>query len=221
MSDRTITAGDTTRIQKNPVSAKTRSNWLIDAAVFTGAIFTVLSGIYFLFLPTGGRKATYDGIILFDRLTWEMFHTWGGVALILAIVIHFSIHWNWVVTMTKRVIGKVFGKGPSASSGSWVNLIIDAIIGLSFLISAASGIYFLFVPVGGYQGGRNLDWEVVFIFNRTTWDVIHTWAGVIFILAAVLHFVIHWKWVVKVTKRVFDSIGARRASAPQAQPATD
>jgi hypothetical protein len=225
MTENTIAAGKTNRVQKKPISSKTRSNWLIDAAVFFGALFTLLSGIYFLFLPIGGsqggRNATYDVTILFDRLTWEMFHTWGGVAMILAVVIHFAIHWKWVVTMTRRVIDKVRGGGTTASSGSWLNLIIDAIIGLSFLISAVSGIYFLYVPVGGYQGGRNPDWEAVFIFNRTTWDVIHTWAGVIFILAAVIHFVIHWKWVVKVTKRVFDSIGARRAAKLQTQPAGD
>jgi len=225
MTENTIAAGETTRIRKKPISTRTRSNWLIDAAVFTGALFTLISGIYFLFLPIGGsqggRNPTYGVTILFDRLTWEMFHTWGGVAMILAVVIHFSIHWKWVVMMIKRVIGKVRGSGTTASSGSWVNLVVDAIIALSFLISAVSGIYFLYVPVGGYQGGRNPAWEAVFIFNRTTWDVIHTWAGVAFILAAVLHFVIHWKWVVKVTKRVFGSIGARRASAPQAQPAAD
>jgi len=31
----------------------------------------------------------------------------------------------------------------------------------------------------------------------------HTWSGVIFISAAVTHFIIHWGWVTKVTRKIF------------------
>jgi hypothetical protein len=41
----------------NGVSPKTRTNWLIDAAVFGSALIAALSGIYFLFLPSGGYQA--------------------------------------------------------------------------------------------------------------------------------------------------------------------
>jgi ABC-type transporter Mla subunit MlaD len=57
----------------NPIriSMQTRKNWLIDAAVFVGGIVAALSGIYFLFLPSGGyqggRNPTYGITFLFDR----------------------------------------------------------------------------------------------------------------------------------------------------------
>jgi hypothetical protein len=35
------------------------------------------------------------------------------------------------------------------------NLILDSLLFVSGLITAISGIYFLFLPVAGYQGGRN------------------------------------------------------------------
>ena len=42
----------------------------------------------------------------------------------------------------------------------------------------------------------------MWLFNRTTWDLVHTWAFVVMISAAILHFAIHWKWVTKVTTKI-------------------
>lgn len=72
-------------------------------------------------------------------------------------------------------------------------------IGLTGLITAISGVYFLFDTSNSHSA------QVLFLFNRTTWDVIHTWAGVLMIISAILHFIIHWKWVTKVTKRYFSN----------------
>ena len=64
------------------ISMQTRKNWLIDAAVFLGGIVAALSGIYFLFLPSGGyqggRNPMYGITIFFQRHTWDDLHTWGG-----------------------------------------------------------------------------------------------------------------------------------------------
>lgn len=38
------------------ISKQTRTNWLIDTAVFLGALVTALSGIYFLFFTSGGYQ---------------------------------------------------------------------------------------------------------------------------------------------------------------------
>ena len=46
--------------------------------------------------------------------------------------------------------------------------------------------------------------------------MVHTWSGVVFIIAGILHFAIHWRWVVNVTKKVFRVSAASGAeqSAP-------
>jgi hypothetical protein len=36
------------------LAPQTRRNWLIDAALFLGGIVAVLSGVYFLFVPSEG-----------------------------------------------------------------------------------------------------------------------------------------------------------------------
>jgi hypothetical protein len=185
-------------------------NWLIDVAVFIGGILAGLSGIYFLFLPSGGyeggRNPMYAVTVLFERHAWGNIHLWGGVLMIVAIVVHFAIHWDWVKRMSRRTVKAMFGRNGKLSRGAKFNVAINALAGLSFLICAVTGIYFLFAPSGGYQGGANLGWDPGFLFSRTTWDLIHTWSGVVLSIAAVVHFAIHWRWVKNVTARFFLSL---------------
>jgi hypothetical protein len=205
---------------RNRLCVRTRKNWLINAGVFFGGVIAGLSGIYFLFIPSGGyqggRNALYGIQLLFGRPTWDDLHTWGGVIMIGAAALHIAIHWDWIVMMSKRILSSLWSKGAQMSKGAKVNLVVDAIIACSFVLTAISGIYFLFAPTGGSHGGSNAGWDPGFIFSRTTWDLIHTWAGVVMIVAAVVHFVIHWRWIKNVTGRFFQI----RGSLPNAQTAS-
>jgi hypothetical protein len=115
-----------------------------------------------------------------------------------------------VVNMTRRTFNKLTGRcGCMNARGRW-NLILNLVVALSFLLSALSGLYFLFFSGGGGQADPTL------LLSRTTWDLIHTWTGVIWISAAILHFAIHWRWVTKVTGK----LARRLAPHPSAQPAS-
>ncbi|MFN2163894.1 MAG: DUF4405 domain-containing protein [Candidatus Promineifilaceae bacterium] len=203
------------------MSMQTRQNWLIDAAVFVGALLSILSGIYFLFLPIGGyqggRNPTYGLTILFGRQTWDDIHTWGGLLMILAVVIHLAWHWSWVKMMSHRTANTLLGKGSKFSRGAKINVLVDLTIALGFLVTAVSGIYFLFVPAG-YSGGRTPGWDPGFIFSRATWDILHTWGAVAMIIAALLHIIIHWRWIVNVTRRFWLSLFNERRPAADKQP---
>jgi hypothetical protein len=185
---------------KQTLSKQTQKNWWIDAALFSSAILAAISGIYFLFLPSGGyqggRNPLYNIQILFSRGTWDDLHTWGGVAMILAAIIHLAIHWQWVVSMTRRIWNELTGKCSCLNPrGRW-NLFLNSIVALSFVLTTASGVYFLFVTGGRWSA------DPMILFTRTTWDLIHTWSGVALIAAAIIHFAIHWKWATKVTQKM-------------------
>jgi hypothetical protein len=192
------------------ISRKTRLNWILDAAVFLGAVVAGLSGLYFLYFPSGGfqggRNPVYGMSLFFERHTWSDLHVWGGVVMMLAVAIHLAYHWYWVRSMAIKLLKTVKEGGSGLSRGGKINLLVNLFIALSFLVVSVSGIYFLFLAAGGYQGGANLSWDPTFLFTRTTWDLIHTWSGVALILAAMLHFVIHWRWIRNVTARFFGSI---------------
>ncbi len=199
------------------ISSQTRKNWLIDTSLFISAVLAMLSGIYFLYLPVGGyqggRNPTYNLIILFSRRTWDDIHTWSGVAMIAVVVIHLSLHWRWVVNMTRRMVKEIFGKGTSMNARGRFNLWVNIIVALSFIVTALSGVYFLFVP-----GGRGAV-DPLFIFTRQTWDLLHTWGAVVLIIAAVAHFIIHWNWIVKVSRGVANSFIRRPGHRPEAKSA--
>lgn len=200
----------TTRISK-----QTRQNWLIDATVFSGALLATLTGIYFLFLPVGGyqggRNPAYGLQILFGRETWDDLHIWGGLLMIIAMVVHLALHWSWVKMMSRRVLNTLRGKGSKFSKGAKINVLVDLMVALGFFVTAISAIYLLFLPTG-YQGGRNPGWDPGILFSRTTWDLIHTWGFVVMIIAALLHLVIHWRWIVNVTRRLLQQF-SRSAAA--------
>jgi preprotein translocase subunit SecY len=184
------------------VSKQTQKNWWIDVALFVSAMIATFSGVYFLFLPSGGfqggRNPLYNVQILFSRHTWDDLHTWSGVAMMAVAIIHLAIHWSWVVSMARRTWNELTGRcGCMNPRGRW-NLILNAVVGIGFVLTAISGTYFLFFP-----GGRWVA-DPMILFARTTWDLIHTWAGVTLISAAVIHFAIHWKWVIKVTRKMIE-----------------
>lgn len=185
---------------KPTVSKQTQKNWWIDATLFISAIIATLSGIYFLFLPIGGyqggRNPAYNIQILFTRHTWDDLHTWGGVVMISAAIIHLVIHWAWVTSMARRTWGELTGKcGCLNARGRW-NLILNVVVAISFILTAISGVYFLFFPGGGQTA------DPMILLSRLTWDLIHTWAGIALISAGILHFAIHWRWVTNVTKKM-------------------
>jgi len=190
------------------LSKQTRNNWLVDSALFLGSIVSMITGIYFLFLPVagyqGGRNPMYGIVILFERETWDDLHTWFGIAMIVSAVIHIIIHWKWIIKMTKRVFLEITRRESRINGRSRFNVGINMLIGLSFILTAVSSIYLLFTHGGSH--GVN---DPMFIFNYTTWDLIHTWSGIVMTNAAVVHFTIHWGWVTKVTRKMFRARAAR------------
>jgi hypothetical protein len=104
-------------------------------------------------------------------------------------------------TINTRLEDLFMRKTGEVSTQTRRNWLIDAGLFTSALLATLSGIYFLFLPRGGYQGGRNPWYEVTILFTRHTWDDIHTWAGVAMIAVAVIHLALHWAWVVSMARR--------------------
>ena len=84
---------------------------------------------------------------------------------------------------------------------------------ISGLIAVLSGIYFLFLPIGGYMGGRNPFYDVIIFFQRHTWDDIHTWSSVARMALALLHIPLHWDWIVKMTQKGFRSVAGKEQNS--------
>ena len=189
--------------QKKAVfSVQTRNNITLDMFLLISGLISILSGIYFLFLPIGGymggRNPYYDILIFFGRHTWDDIHTWSSVAIMALVALHIPLHWQWIVKMTKTGFRSMIGKS-KLNKHSRFNLFINVLFGISGLICGLSGLYFLFLPI-----------TPTWLFTALAWDLIHTWSGVVMTAAGILHFVIHWKWVVKVLGKYGKALFTRK-----------
>jgi hypothetical protein len=99
-----------------------------------------------------------------------------------------------------------------------VNFVVDAMILIVFLVAAVTGLVLMTMPHGGYQGGRNPDFDAtVLSLSRGEWNDLHVWSSLGMMAGIVVHLVLHWKWILCMVKR-FLSIGRRPASVSGAQP---
>ncbi len=190
----------TIKTNAEEISKKTRRNWWMDAGLLVAAAAAILSGIYFLFFPSGyqgGRNPLYNTVILFDRHTWDEIHTWSGILITIMVLVHLALHADWIASISRHIIGHIRGQRPPLKAQVKRNLILNVIEAISFFLTAISGVYFLFIP----SGRSSID--PVFLYSRYTWDMIHTWAGIVFTITVILHFAIHWRWMAKVTRKIF------------------
>lgn len=181
--------------RKSTLTKRLRHNWWIDAALGFGALVAILSSIYFLVYPNGGyqggRNPDYNRVLIFSRTEWDLLHTWSGVIMIMAALVHVVIHWKWITGTISRIWRVITGKEKGFGFRLTYNILLDTVIALSFLICSISGIYFMFNTASGPS------------IEKTTWDMLHTWSGVTFVLTAILHIVLHWKWISNITGKIF------------------
>jgi hypothetical protein len=91
-----------------------------------------------------------------------------------------------------------------------LNYLLDAVIGVAFLVSSLTGVAFMLMGSGGYQGGRNPGFATSLLgIGREAWSDLHTWASLVMIAGVFVHLVLHWKWIVCVTRQMLPSRSRR------------
>jgi hypothetical protein len=81
-----------------------------------------------------------------------------------------------------------------------INYFVDIFMGISFVVSAITGlIIFFFIPSGVKHGSL----QEFLGFEKYIWTNIHNWSGLLMILLVLLHLILHWNWIVCITKTFF------------------
>jgi predicted ferric reductase len=83
---------------------------------------------------------------------------------------------------------------------SKINFIVDLLAFVSFLVTALTGLALKFFMPGGVRQGRLQEFLGI---QKEVWTEIHDWAGILLIILVVVHFVLHWEWVVCMIKNMF------------------
>ena len=90
------------------------------------------------------------------------------------------------------------------SNKARINYVVDLVIAVGFLLTAVSGLVLFFAgSSGGFQGGRNPRYvqEVAFL-SRYTWRALHDCVGIAMVAGVLAHLVLHWKWIVCMTRNL-------------------
>jgi len=86
----------------------------------------------------------------------------------------------------------------------WILAIIMGIFGL---VEAVTGfVLWLGFPEGGNGAGRlygGISNLTYWGLTKHTWIDIHDWVAVALVAIVLLHIVLHWKWIVRVSKNLF------------------
>ena len=83
------------------------------------------------------------------------------------------------------------------------NYIVDLVMFVLALLEVISGfVLWLVLPRGGgYAGGRGGSGaEATFLWSRDTWLGLHNWIAVALLVIVILHLVLHWRWIVYMTR---------------------
>ena len=74
------------------VRATPKVNLVVDAALFVAAVTVMLSG---LLISQSVMRAV--GITIAPSALWVSTHSWSADATILLLLVHFALHWRWIV----------------------------------------------------------------------------------------------------------------------------
>jgi hypothetical protein len=199
------------------MSVKTRFNFLLDAVIFVAFLATTFTGLLlWLVLPDGpgGSWATWLGL---TRYTWVDIHSWAGLIMLLGVAWHLVMHWDWIICVARRLL-------VSTSRQARINFSLDAVMFAAFFVVSLSGlIVWLFLPAGGYRGGRNPFYGATALsLTRHEWSDLHLWVGLAIMALALVHLVLHWGWITCTARRFArQAVSGLSCPAPESECLVD
>ena len=88
---------------------KQNLNYFVDILLLIAFLITGVTGlIKWRFLIVNLGMAELYFILPMGKI--RLWHEWGSFVMLILILIHFVLHWNWIVSNTKRVFFVIFQK---------------------------------------------------------------------------------------------------------------
>lgn len=86
---------------------KPKINYIVDFLAFFSFLITAISGLAIkIYMPSGVRQGRYQEFLGIQKGTWSEAHDFFGILMIVLVLIHFILHRDWVVSMTKNIFKK-------------------------------------------------------------------------------------------------------------------
>lgn len=121
------------------------------------------------------------------RFTGLTIHEWIGIVFGFGLLVHLTLHWDWVLRTTRRL----FGRQPGRERLRWV---VDLGLLLVMTLCVASGVLISrsALPAVGLH-------PVAGAF----WTGLHTSSADVTVALVGLHVALSWRWALSVGRRIF------------------
>lgn len=131
------------------------------------------------------------------RFSGLAIHEWLSLALAAALITHILLHWQWIVTIGKRLFAKTTWR-------SRLNYLLNTLLFLAFTITVATGVLMSreALPLLGITMPRD-----------RTLELLHRQASDLTMVILGLHIAIHWSWIVGMIRRIWPQRKPARQSA--------
>ena len=96
------------------------------------------------------------------------------------------------------------------------NYYVDTVIGIAFLVAAVSALVFL-VPIDWIDFSSSMTPTILGV-DFGVWQTLHKWGGIVMLIGVVVHQLLHWKWIVAMTKKVLPRFQIAKAGTARSIP---
>jgi hypothetical protein len=133
------------------------------------------------------------GVVFAWNFTGGKWHEWLGLALGLALLVHLTLHWDWVARTARRIV--------TTTGRRRLTFLVNLLLCFDLILCVGSGILIsrYAMPSLGIH----------FFSTNESWTNIHEKTADLAIGLIAIHVAIDWRWIVNVTKRMF-RVGARQ-----------
>jgi hypothetical protein len=158
-------------VSRRRVLARTRLDFWLDASLLTAYVLAYSIG--------------FTGLAI---------HEWLGLGLGLALLVHLTLHWDWVVRTTRKLLGR----------GGRDRLIwlVNLALLIAMTLCVASGILISRVSLStlgiSTPGGP-------------FWTSLHSTTATVTLGLVAVHVALRWRWIVTVGRRLVHRLPARRS----------
>jgi Domain of unknown function (DUF4405) len=158
------------QVRQSVAPARTRLDFWLDAVILVG--FTVAYSFGFTGLTV---------------------HEWWSLALALVLLVHLTLHWDWVIRTTRRMF-----TGRGRDRFVWL---VNLLLLTSMTLCVTSGVLISAVAlpsIGLHPAGNDF------------WTGMHGTCASITLLLVPVHAALRWRWIVSVGRRLAGARGGAR-----------
>jgi hypothetical protein len=175
---------------------KNKINFWLDMTIFIAFAATAITGLLLWLIIPNGQGSGWFVFWGLTRREWVNLHNWAGLAMLMGVIIHLVLHWQWILCIIQRFFGKL-------AQQARINFSLDSLLFVAFFLTGLSGLVaWLVLPSGGYQGGRNPFFKATLLgLFRSEWNDLHLWAGLAMMAIVTIHLALHWQWIICTVRR--------------------